>query len=158
MAFLKKIGQTFLHKGLLLEKEANYGRKESTLTRQQETRSISQTKPKFSFFPPHAESEICVPTLETECEEKTVELKAPVEMERCLTIPMISCKAEVRRRGKENRTCLSLYKCGNMRPFSVLNLEIFCSVWLYVRTLFNTSWDIGVLFVTCSHSNAFLIY
>ena len=78
---------------------------------------------------PNPESEICVPTLETECEEKTVELKAPVEMERCLTIPMISCKAEVRKKWKGKEEIFKLvYFVGMCASFSFIFRNILLCV------------------------------
>eukprot|EP00095_Tigriopus_kingsejongensis_P006319 maker-scaffold61_size441589-snap-gene-3.35 protein:Tk06319 transcript:maker-scaffold61_size441589-snap-gene-3.35-mRNA-1 annotation:"hypothetical protein" len=55
-----------------------------------------------------AEAEICVPTLETGCEEKEVTLKAPIEKEQCFTITTTECNAEVSE--EEVKICVYVYE------------------------------------------------
>ena len=41
-------------------------------------------------------AELCVPTLKTACGTEDITFKEPVEEEKCIDIPMVHCKAEVR--------------------------------------------------------------
>ncbi len=45
-------------------------------------------------------AELCVPTLKTACGTEEIVFKEPAEEEKCITIPMIDCRAEVRKEGE----------------------------------------------------------
>lgn len=42
-----------------------------------------------------SETELCVPTLETQCSKEEVTLMVPKEAEKCITVTTTNCKAEV---------------------------------------------------------------
>ena len=44
-----------------------------------------------------AETELCVPTLETKCSKEQVKFMVPEEAEKCITVTITNCKAEVQK-------------------------------------------------------------
>lgn len=54
------------------------------------------------------ESEVCVPTLQTECTSEEVVTKAPVETEKCFTVTATNCRASVR--SEEVEFCVYVYE------------------------------------------------